>query len=207
MKKILLLIVILVFCFTSFSFAEESLEENKVKDLIMDIHNKSVTVFSIGSVGVGFCTGVVIKNESDLAYVLTAKHCIDVYEEVYVENNIVSQIIVSTDDDLALLITKKYIDDKTSAKLATKNSKWNNFVFHLGFPKSEVFIQAGITWIRSFDHQYYKLIAISGCSGGGIFNETSELVGILWGSIGEGVAISEPISDVKRFLKEANIQF
>ena len=207
MKKFIIALL-LVFCFTSFSFAEENVQEiDKTKELLVKIYESSVGIFSVGSTGVGFCSGVVLKNTNKYAYILTAKHCVGPYEETYVNNSKVEKILVSTDDDLALLITAEPIEDKKETVLASRNAKWLEYVYHIGFPRAELYMQIGYTWIRAIDHQYFKMSVISGCSGGGIFNENGELVSILWGSLGENITVGEPISDVKRFLKEANIQF
>lgn len=205
MKK-LIIILLLVFCFTNFSFAEETVEEvDKTKELLIKIYDSAVGIFSIGSTGVGFCSGVVLKNTENYAYILTAKHCVGPYEETYIGNIRADKVLVSTHDDLALLITSELIEDKKETVLADRNSKWLEYVYHIGFPRAELYMQIGYTWIRAIDHQYFKMTAISGCSGGGIFNSEGELVSILWGSLGTNITVGEPISDVKKFLKEVGV--
>ena len=86
------------------------------------IQQSAVSIFSIGT-GFGRCSGVLTKNQYGLSYIITAKHCINTAEEMYVENKKVEFIITSQNDDLTYLIVKGTLKDKIPAKLAKENAK------------------------------------------------------------------------------------
>lgn len=169
-----------------------------------EIH--AVSIFSIGD-GMGFCSGVLLETTDSYSKVLTAKHCINVQEEMYVEQSVVKKIEVSTSDDLALVTTTPILN-KLPVTLAEQDEPLFKIIFTLGYPDGEnLYIGVGYTLRNTSDWQWARMKVRPGCSGGGIYNENQELIGILWGGLGmegekPGMAIFEPISDVKKFLIE-----
>ena len=153
----------------------------------------------------GICTGVLIENSKNYSVTLTAKHCTDVFEEVYIDHELSTHVTSSNDDDLAIVIAPR-IKDKVAIDLAHESTIIGDKVYHLGYPSSGELVSGGKVKRKTRDWQYGDYHTISGCSGGGVFNANGELVGINWGILkwnmftNDGLSIFEPLSDVKRFL-------
>ena len=164
----------------------------------------SVSLFSVGQ-GLGFCSGVVVKEDKNKTYVITCKHCISVTEEMLVENNKVESVICFTDDDLAYLIVEGKIPEKRSIKIAKIKPKIKADLYHIGYPVFKLFKSSGKLIRETNDWNWSSLNVIGGCSGGGIFNKKAQLVGIVWGSlVRHGISIYEPLQDVRNFLKRVD---
>jgi V8-like Glu-specific endopeptidase len=197
----LLTAVALVFLSYTFAMGAESWNSDTENDLT----KSSVSIFSLGNGGMGRCSGVLINNNQGLSSVLTAKHCIGTYEETYVDGNLVNLIIASHNDDLALLLVKGTIKNKVPAKLASLNVE-SGPVYTVGYPDGNPHIKYGTLSIKTQDWEFYNMEAEPGFSGGGVFNENQELIGILWGGLSfEETAIIEPIKDIRAFLREIGV--
>ena len=197
MKKLLITLLIpIIMLFSNFSYAVESENEST---------QSSVSIFSLGNDGLGRCSGVLISNKYSLNTILTAKHCIDTFQETYVDGKQVDLILASKNDDLALLLVKGNFTNKKPAKIA-KSINFEEPVHIIGYPDGDIYIDSGTFMIRTKDWEFFNLYARPGCSGGGVFNSKNELVGILWGGLAfEDTAITEPLQDIKAFLKEVRI--
>lgn len=204
------LIVSLVICaitfllfVASYSLAQSVDEEQtKIKNLVLNMYNSSVSIFSIGKTGNAVCSGVVLKNESNNTQILTAKHCSDVFEEVYVEDIRVSYTIESATDDLAILILKEKLSNKVPIKFASNNAKRNDIIYHVGFPEIDLYTSVGVVFLNTIDNSYAKMTIVPGCSGGGLFDENGDLIGIAFAhiSFSNGLTVYESIKDVKYFI-------
>lgn len=181
----------------------EEIIERAIDEIIYErLEKHTVSIFSLGD-GLSRCSGVVISEDYKYTYVLTAKHCIGVTEEVYVENNLVKLIIAPTDEDLAILIVEDKIENKEFATLAAYKPKLGETIYHVAYPKFIGRYESKGTPIRETkDWTFANLTVIGGCSGGGVFNESEELVGIVWGGFWfEPIAVYEPLNDIKTFLE------
>jgi V8-like Glu-specific endopeptidase len=168
--------------------------------------NSTISIFMVGQEGFGRCSGIVLKNTIDESIILTAKHCISINDELYVENILATKATISMYDDLAYIVIPSEIPNKQEVIMAKENAKRFDIVFLVGYPDNKLFIESGYITHSTKDWQFSTANSISGCSGGGIFNESGELIGIIWGSIpSDNVSIFEPISDVKKFLEENNL--
>lgn len=203
MKKILLAFsIVFILCFNS--YAQEVIGTNLQSSLYLKVQNSTVSVrLDVGKNGVGFCSGVVLKNKSFDSVVITAKHCVDISQGMYVNNIPVKTIIASTKEDLALLIVDGYIPSKYNVKLAENNAVLGDKVYHYGLPKLQEYFIHGKVVMMLLSNHYASMVSIGGCSGGGIFNEKGELVGILWGGT-QMLTIYTPISKINQFLEEVN---
>lgn len=174
------------------------------KKLTKILINQSVTVLSINK---GNCSGTVIYENKGNHYVLTAKHCIDVTEEMYVEHNKVSYIITSTNDDLAVLVVEGTIPGKNIANLSKSESYIGETIHHIGYPNEVLYKSFGTVVRKSDDWVYYNLKILSGCSGGGVFNTKGELLGVIWGNFPFATkkaprkSVGEPLYDIEKFLR------
>jgi V8-like Glu-specific endopeptidase len=206
MKKYLialLITILMVFLCCVFSYGEETAETNE--DILKEMTNSSISIFSLGQGSFGRCSGVLIESKQGLNSILTAKHCVDTYEETYVDGNIVELTLASKNDDLAMLLVKGEIKNKVPAKIAD-NLTIEEPVYVVGYPNSDIYMDTGTLLIKTNDWEFLKLYVKPGCSGSGIFNSKNELVGIVWGGAStEDLAIIEPISDIKQFLKEVKL--
>jgi len=166
----------------------------------------AVSIFSLGR-GVGSCSGVVLFEINKRHYVLTAKHCVGVTEEVYVNFEKAAFFITSANDDLALVVTENLIKDREPITRTIKplevDTKIHLIGFPTGYPKFKPYLSSGEV-IRTTDDWYWTdMMSESGCSGGGIFDDDGHLVGILWGGYktkGKDISIFEPIEDIDAFL-------
>jgi S1-C subfamily serine protease len=208
MKRFVSIILIgLVLMFGNMAKAQEIIipideELNRIER----IKESSVSIFAVGDNGFSRCSGVLIKEKYGLSHILTAKHCINIQEELYVENSEVEFIVVATNEDLAYLIVKKSIENKKPAELAKENAKIGEEVYHLGYPNWDDYTTSGPVLKNTKDWQLAKMQTKGGCSGGGIFNKDTELVGILWGGfLFESVSIFEPIEDINKFLRSIRL--
>lgn len=203
--KRLIITTFCVLCISSTAFCQEIGGIDLLKNAIKNTEKNSVSIMSFGN-GIGRCTGVLIKNDKNGAVILTAKHCVDVYEETYVDGKSVKKIGVSIDDDIAYMVISEPLENKEAVTIAKTPVKKDDTVFIYGYPKGDPFIRLGKVMFSNNDHQLARLEVIPGCSGGGVYNEKGELVGIVWGKlINEKTAFFEPLKDVKRFLIEANL--
>lgn len=189
-----------------FSMTVNAYSQNGHKDISIDVLHRveksSVSIFSVSSKGSGRCSGTIIKENDNEHHVLTAKHCIDVDEEIYVENVEVKLVVSSPSDDLAYLILDGKIENKEPIELAETKTQLGDTIHHIGYPNFAMYTKSGEIIQITKDWQYANFKVIGGCSGGGIFNEESKLVGVLWGGfIFDAVSIFEPLDDIKTFLE------
>lgn len=205
--RVLALILMLVLGSVNLTLAQDLSEEDvtrissEVSSTIEIIAPTSVSITGIGN-GLARCTGVVLDNRADYSKVLTAKHCVGIFEEMYVEDNAVIKIRTSVDDDLAVLTVQGYISGKKAVVFSPTDAKKHDIVYIFGYPSGDTpYIKIGYINLKSRDWQFAKIESIKGCSGGGVYNVKGELVGILWGGNGDRTVL-EPISDVKNFLKQ-----
>ena len=201
MRKFLLIAIIVLFSMTSVAHAYETYQTEK--DIIMSQYLESVTVSIMSSGGgTGICSGTIIKETYDTTYVLTAKHCVNVAEDVRVENNKVKLIVTSATDDIALLYVDGRIPNKQVATMGTFDLKVEEMAYHLSYPNFTNYYKSGTMFRYNHDWQFLNFKAIGGCSGGGIFNSAGEVVGVLWGGFNyQPITIIEPLSDVLTFLE------
>jgi V8-like Glu-specific endopeptidase len=203
MKKYLialLITILMIFLSYVFSYGGETNE-----DILKEMTKSSVSIFSLGQGSFGRCSGVLIESKHGLNSILTAKHCVDTYEETYVDGNLVELTLTSKNDDLALLLVKGIINDRAPSKIAN-NLSANEPIYIVGYPTNELYIAVGSLLIKTNDWEFLKVYVKQGCSGGGIFNSKNELVGIVWGGAStEDLAIMESIEDIKLFLKEVKL--
>jgi V8-like Glu-specific endopeptidase len=166
----------------------------------------TVQIFSVNPEGFGRCSGVLIESKYGINSVLTAKHCIDTDEEMYVEDKLVNFIMTSKDDDLALLIVEGTFLNKNPVKIAKTNPTVNTIGYHFGYPDGNLYQDSGPLKRITKDWEFYEMESKPGCSGGPVFNENEELIGILWGGLRfEETTIVEPLKDIKDFLKEVKL--
>lgn len=187
------------------SETENSKETIRIFSQIYKAEKHSVVILSFGDEG-GQCSGVVLKTTEKESYVLTAKHCIRIIDEMYVEGIPVKTITTSVSQDLALIITQKPIPIKIGSEIAKNNAKVGSELYGVGYPNLNLFIIHGKVFLKGIHDHYAKMIVISGCSGGGLYNDNGELVGIVWGNYNLGLTIYEPISQIRKFLKEVKYE-
>lgn len=227
MFKKILIISIMFLIISSLSFAQEPKNiflENQIDDLIQEtIAFKTIEKSTVNIMGLmpelENCTGVVIENKPNYASVLTCKHCIVPTQETMVENNHIISVIASATQDLALIIVQGYLENKSPAIISNSSIVIGETIYLFGKPGMATNIREKGTVLRHTEtYAFAKLKAIPGCSGGGIFNEKLELVGILWGAYKEGredegglfsvpiggtmISVFEPIEDIHEFLND-----
>jgi len=201
MKRFLVIATILFLSFTTVSYAYETYLPQKEESLVQYLETITVSIMSSGS-GTGICSGTIIREGFDTTYILTAKHCIGVAEDMRVENNKVKLIVTSATDDIALLYVEGIIPGKSVATIGSIGLKVGEMAYHVSYPNFEKYYRKGVMFRYNHDWQFLRFKAIGGCSGGGVFNEKGELVGVLWGGFNYNpITIIEPLKDVIKFLE------
>lgn len=206
MKIVLFAMSILLGCVTS-TFAQTKVLVSEVVlptlpvDFPKGVENSVVHIMLYAGDSMGSCSGVIYKVENNHTFVLTAKHCLHVSEEVYVDTLPVVLSIASTDDDLAVMIAEGILPKKTPVTISERDLAIGEQMFHVGYPKGIELRLAGVVDRTTKDWVWGQILVVHGCSGGPIFNVNGELTGIVWGvDQNLKLAMMEPISDVKRFL-------
>lgn len=146
------------------------------------------------------CTGVVISNTPESSKVLTAGHCVAHERTILIGGLLSKNYKKSKKDDLAIIYFNESIPNKLSVKLAWENNKVGDKVYHMGYPSDTKYYTSGkITNILFNTWADFKVFP--GCSGGGVFNESGELVGITVARfLHNDEAILEPIKSIRNFL-------
>ena len=195
-KKVVLISIIIVCLIISNSYALSNAKENvKVK-----IIQHTVSLFSeYTDGGFGSCTGVVLKNTPEESYVLTAKHCTSDKQAIYIGDIQGKYYIVGADKDLAIIYFSRHIKNKFPIQLASYVTVGQT-IYHLGYPSGKEYYKLADVDTITTGNIYTKAISIPGCSGGGVFNEYGELVGILWGGNKE-ISATVSLRYIKKFLR------
>lgn len=127
----------------------------------------------------GVCNGVVLKNADHYATVLTAGHCLIPGDyQYYVENQKAYFSFKSEKYDLAFIYVTNRLDNKESAKLSDRSIQFNEAIYFVGDVVGEQVDRMGRVISTIFD-DISTLSVRRGCSGGGVWNDSGELVGIL----------------------------
>lgn len=187
---------------------EYELELQKLKNTVKTVMNYAVSIGMFGS-GFGTCSGVIIKNTPTESIVLSAKHCIGTVEELYVEGILADSVGISLYDDLAWIKLNQEIPNKYAVSISEFSPKKGDLAITIGYPSFELHIGVGQMHLETDDWQFALINVIPGCSGGGVFNEHAELVGIVWGGISKKgeedkakIGIFERHLDVVNFVKK-----
>ncbi|MCK9545043.1 MAG: serine protease, partial [Novosphingobium sp.] len=202
MKKIIALIIILLSTLLIIKIYKKNINKEILYvptiKVVNPLEKYSVEIVSINP-DLGRCTGVVINKTEEETYILTAKHCISTTEEQYVEDVKPSFVFVSATDDLALIILDEDLKNKSVANIRKEEIKLGEESFLFGYPfwDKTPYSVNGKVIRKSTDWVWSLFQAIPGCSGGGVFDENDELIGILWGIMGdEDVSFFEPNTDI-----------
>lgn len=166
-----------------------------------------VIIFSIGDSSLVVCTGVVLKNLENKAFVLTAKHCLNETSDLYVENIKVIKTRVSSTQDIALLELDKRIPSKIESSFSTKSINNNDRIYGVGYGNSFEMPLIGQIILTTKSKHYARMQVKPGCSGAGIFSKQAKLIGLLVSSVPTfklGVYI--PIHEISNFLKEIHYE-
>lgn len=150
------------------------------------------------------CTGVVLENQKDFSVVVTAKHCIADDSIIYIEDITAKKVIKHKTRDLALVILDKRIPYKTIVKQPTQKHLLFEQIFYVGFP-GKTFYSQGTTSIQTYTRDAGILTIVSGCSGGGVFNTSGELIGIAI-MTSPPLGIYESYRNLANFLAEQDIE-
>lgn len=178
----------------------------RAKEIIFKKLDKhSVSIFGVKS-KILKCSGVVIKEDEDTTHIISCAHCLTSLSEYYVEKSKVRYAIGIPGEDLLYIVADR-LKDKEPVKLANETAPLEEKVYHAGYPSMvNKYTSEGKVIRYTDDWGWAELAVKGGCSGGGVFNKNKELVGIVWGQYkSEGVAVFEPITDVKIFLDKVKI--
>lgn len=127
----------------------------------------------------GKCTGVVqINDKSAGATILTAKHCTDEKRWIEVEGQVPYTVVESQNYDLSVIFTP-YLENKKEVIISTDLPAIGDKIYHIGRQNESPLVVSGeYHWNEYFNH-VVKIDADFGSSGGGLFNDKGELIGIV----------------------------
>ena len=214
MKRLFTLFTLLFILTIQLSFAQapikldflepkhKAVTNSTTDDVYYNILNRyAVQIVSINP-ALGICSGTVIGGSDKYTYVLTCKHCINLMEEMYVENLPVKTILTSVGEDLAIIMVEGKLKNKTPVTKVSSVKVGETIYFRGKYslnPNNELTNKGAV--IRfSKDWGFAALEARNGCSGSGLFNTKCELVGVLWGGTTD-VTLFEPMEDVFNFVQ------
>jgi len=213
MKKILTILFAFLFvtstamAYSGTLVSPEAEPKTVVVSMFDRIQDYTVSLVMVGE-GLGTCSGTMVYEDQEAQYIITAKHCVEGALEVYVENNMAYRWQTSLEDDMALITLKEKIYTKIPANLAYRPLRKGDKTYLIGYPSTVRYTTQGTMILKTRDWVIYDMKVIPGCSGGGIFNDYGQLVGVIWGayinverenpmkSLGEG------IEDVRTFLRK-----
>jgi S1-C subfamily serine protease len=205
----------------------ERLNKERVEKMIL---NSSVIVYSIRELGMG--SGTIIKKTEDAMYVLTCYHVINNYyteenvlpmEKITIsyDNIIYAVDIIKADENYDLALLKVYFNDSAleEIKLAKNYPKKGDIVYTVGNPLGSMrHISSGILSNEiDFDENDYRkkfyisdALTVFGNSGGGLYNENGELIGVpsnvpsygLGGAVVTNMGMCIVLDNIKEFLKD-----
>lgn len=191
--------------------------------------NGSVTVYSIRQKGMG--SGTIIKKTSNSMYILTCYHVIADY---FTEKNVTplekitigydtvvyAVDIIKTDEAQDLALLKAYVNDPSleEIKLSSIKPKKGDTVYIVGNPMGSMRnISVGIlsNYVEEMMNNVLRKIyvvdalCVFGNSGGSLYNENAELIGVPsnvpgygLGSVVTNMGICISLDSVRDFLKE-----
>jgi len=145
---------------------------------VLNISKSNVQLNIFSNEGHGVCSGTIIHNELDQAIISTAKHCTEHGENIYVGMDKVDKIYKSEKYDVALLIINHYLKDKEAVGLPQRYSKIYEKIYYVGSPGFLYYTQGSIIF-KAKDYYISTLSIFGGCSGGGVFNDNGELIGVI----------------------------
>ena len=174
--------IIVIALFLSLIMASPLLAKDKGTGFLQLSSVKIVTRFVEKSGRIWICSGVVIGGTDTQSYILTAKHCMEEdncqFGGGWADNSYITKVFLDKKADLAFLIVEPKLRRKTPIRIAKKVS-WMEEIRYLGYPSGLFYYKEGKIIILQLDGFLVNFEAINGCSGGGIFNENNELVGII----------------------------
>ena len=193
-------VALTIFLSSTFCFAQQ-VETDSLDLIIPNAITSSVSIFGVGEKGYASCSGVVIKNTPTESIVLTAKHCIVSEKELFVESIKIYSVGISVSKDLAYIKLNKFIPFKTPTRLSNYIPHSKDRITGIGYPKGELYITKGKIFLETLDNQMAKMKIESGCSGGGVFNEDGELIGIMLGYVPYfNIAMLTKLQDLHKFI-------
>lgn len=201
--KLFITIVGLIFgLFISSVSAQVGVIETDRFDLITPIAiSSSVRIRIVSDEGTYLCSGVVIKNTPTESIVLTAKHCVEPDSDIFVESFVATEVGVSKFIDIAYIKVSDYIFFKTPARILYHPSKLGDKILGVGYPGKHLYVVRGETGIPLISTTISFMKIKKGCSGGGIYNDYGELVGIMVAHIPmTDITFSIKLSDIHKFI-------
>lgn len=181
MKRLFIsLFITLIIFLSSNGYAQQGIiESDPFKIVTANAITSTVKIITETDRGFGRCSGVVIKNTPTKSVILTAKHCLSFQGDMYINSLKVNFIGISLKADLVYLILNEFIPNKTPVKLSNHIPINGEEIVIVGFPKSKLYTDRGNIFVQTPKEQYAFIKAINGCSGGGAFNSSGNLIGIV----------------------------
>lgn len=173
--------------------------------LTIQVKASSVSVVSVGE-SMGLCSGVIVAEREGEAYVLTAKHCYQPNTELFVDSHPASLFALAPHNDLALLTVQGRVYQKVPSQVAHAAILGRGRIITVGYPQLMERVRFGNALFRSRGLLWARIDIIPGCSGGGVFNTSGQLIGIVSkGFPNRPLGIFEDIDEIRKFLLKENL--
>jgi len=182
MKKLWLSFLFIVCVLCSNVYARDV---NVDLEIYYKLKESAVSLSIYDDKGNGYlCSGIIIMENQYSTGILTAKHCIpDNTDKIFINDKYrATKYIVADDIDVAYVELGESLLRGNPIKISSHNAKRNSYVYYMGYPSPGEKFEIGIVTWSGLKSQNVFMDSIPGCSGSGIVNTNSELVGILWGS-------------------------
>lgn len=204
-KSLFILICIISIFFSKISFANDICNER----IYYIIKSSTVRLNIKRNNNYSRCTGIIIKQDKNITGILTAQHCTDEADEIYIDRTDKVTVIKEANNiDVAYIETNNVNRHKQAIKIAKYNITDNQRIYVLGYPSFlEVFSCGNVLTTRTKDFVTSNKLCY-GVSGGGAVNFLGELNGIAWGIYTKDInlmcgkkAIITHIEPIRKFLE------
>ena len=125
-----------------------------------------------------FCSGVLIRNRINESIILTASHCIKKNRPIFIESHKVYIVGRLTDQDLAYIKLNTFIS-YNAVKLSDYMTHPENDIVAIGYIKDKLHAHKGYIFYKAPTYDIGIIDVRHGMSGGGVFNDHGELIGII----------------------------
>lgn len=199
--------IVILFCFLSvFPLNANEIDDQISKEEIME--QSTVSIIHYKKADALSCSGSVLLNTEELAIVLSADHCVTDNGSTYVNDIRVVKTYTDKKNDLAIFILNKKIKNKTAITISKKLLEYGDKVHIFGYPEEEKYYNFGYYIKKRLNRLVFRGYAISGVSGGPLFNDDIELVGVVvakfseTNEIGLAVTMNYVLDFIESTLKE-----
>lgn len=202
-----IVVVFLIICTLSYN----SFAQTCRADLEMKLLASTVQLYIDTDLGTAICTGIIVAKNSYSTGILTAKHCTQNAEEIYIDGfNMSTTIHYELEKyDLSYVVLFQSYLYRDAISIFKGKVLFNEGVCNLGYPRKARYSAGKVIAVMK-NNLYTDNSSIPGCSGSGIINKNGQLIGILWGGYSKDknsesvITVSSNNQAIINFLRQIN---